>query len=328
MPTFDSGAYFLTTLIPVRTDAVFDDGAATSPVHALRKELAKLPTGEKSPFARNVRNHFSRLVVIDDVAYNGREQPNTLLVAVGDLFPIKALDKFKKRLDPVIAQPQDHLSCPFLFFSADFDAASGADSERDSYLRELWSSASNELKNIFRYCRDFEQRVRDADSFIAYIAACQIETTMPFHDYWPDVVPLAQLPTLSLQKMLVVLGVPAAITFALSYWLLLPEWPRGLWFLAAAAIGLAAGVGALYAYVAREGSKPYPPAPGATLPDVLKALHLRREFTRFAIDNQFDAAGDDEASATRLYAAFQAFAAANRPNDAGAPTQRPGVVGI
>ncbi len=39
-----------------------------------------------------------------------------------------------------VAQPQDHLTCPFLLFAADFDAKSGADEERDSYLVELWNT--------------------------------------------------------------------------------------------------------------------------------------------------------------------------------------------
>ncbi len=88
MPTFDSGAYFLTTLIPIAVEPIFDDGVVTSPVHALRKRLSLLPRGERSPFARSTRNHFARFVVIDDVAYNGREQPDTLLVAASPALPI------------------------------------------------------------------------------------------------------------------------------------------------------------------------------------------------------------------------------------------------
>jgi hypothetical protein len=98
--------------------------------------------------------------------------------------------------------------------------------------------------------------------------------------------------------------------------------------LLAAAAAILAGGYALNSYVLREGAKPLPAAPGSTLPEVLKSLHLRREFTRFAIDNQFDAAGRDAASAERLYKAFAAFAAANKPGDLEAPTQKPGVIGI
>ena len=80
--------------------------------------------------------------------------------------------------------------------------------------------------------------------------------------------------------------------------------------------------------VMAAGRKPFPAAPYANLPTVLKALHLRRMFTRFAIDSQMHAAGSDAASAQQLYDGFAAFVAANRPDDLQAPTQKPGVIGI
>ncbi|MBU3889552.1 hypothetical protein FM996_03670 [Methylosinus sporium] len=328
MPTFDSGAYFLTTLIPISTAPIFEEsGGSASPAHALRKRLSLLPRGERSPFARSSRNHFARFVVIDDVAYNGREQPNTLLVAAA---PALSIDqKYKDMLNPVIAQPQDRLSCPFLFFSADFDAASGADSERDAYLRDLWIRSEAELKEIFKYCLGFEARVTDAASFAKYIADCQIETTMPFHDYWLDGVPADQLPNLSLQKLgLVGLGILAAVA-ALVYFWLLPAFLQGfLGALIALVAGVAAAGASIYFYVLDFGKKPFPAAPNSTLPEVLKALYLRREFTRFAIDRQFDAAGSDEASAQSLYDSFKSFIDANKPDDVAEPTQKAGAIGI
>src|SRR5215468_6055506 len=122
MPTFDGGHYFLTAVVPIRTAAVEDDLAVTSPVHALRKRLSLIPTGAEtpargggqSPFARNKRNHFARLVIIDDVAYTGRAGRNTLWGLV-------------RGVDLAVAQPQDHLKCPFLIFVVDFDAKSDAD---------------------------------------------------------------------------------------------------------------------------------------------------------------------------------------------------------
>lgn len=328
MPTFDSGAYFLTTLVPIRTDTIGDDGAGTSPVHALRKTLSLLARGERSPFARNTRNHFTRFVVIDDVAYNGREQPNTLLVSLGELLPIKALDKYRKQLDPVVAQPQDHLANPFLFFSSDFDADGGDDSQRDSYLSELWETSEAELKSIFQYCVGFESRVTDGPSFARYIADCQLETTMPFHDYWLDGVPIDKLPNLSLQKAGALFAGVAILVFALLYWWIFPDFLRGLWLLLALLGGAAAGGVAVYYYVLALGKKPFPAAPNSTLPEVLKSLHLRREFTRFAIDNQFASVGKDAASAQKLYDAFKTFVDANKPGDLDGPTQKPGAIGI
>src|SRR5580658_6266961 len=181
MPTFDGGHYFLTALVPIRTDTVDDGLAETSPVHALSKRLDMLPTaaespacrGGQSPFARNKRNHFARFVIIHDVAYNGREQGNKLLSLGENL---------------TVAQPQDHLSCPYLLFAADFDAKSGADAERDSYLTELWTTMGAELRDIFRFCQGFDSDEKKEGYFAKYVARCQIETTMSFNDYYVDPV--------------------------------------------------------------------------------------------------------------------------------------------
>jgi hypothetical protein len=51
MPNFDGGHYFLTALIPIRTDPVEDPRAAewvTSHAHALRETLATMPTALQS----------------------------------------------------------------------------------------------------------------------------------------------------------------------------------------------------------------------------------------------------------------------------------------
>ena len=64
--------------------------------------------GGQSPFARNTRNHFARFVIIDDVAYNGRDRAQCALVT---LSPATI---------STVAQPQDHLACPFLLFVGGF----------------------------------------------------------------------------------------------------------------------------------------------------------------------------------------------------------------
>ena len=63
---------------------------------------------------------------------------------------------------------------------------------------------------------------------------------------------------------------------------------------------------------------------------MLKALHLQRAFTRFAIDSQMEAAGTDAASAQKLYDDFKSFVADNKPHDLEDKklTQAPGVIGI
>ena len=152
MPNFDGGQYFLTVLAPVKNDKLVLNGAGlSSPVHVLRQRLEQMPTalqtrvtqqhqkGVNSPFARNTRTHFARLVVIDDAAYNGREPPTTLYSTVAGLLGIA-------KVNPVIAQKADRLSCPYLLFVADFDAASGGDSELDGYLALLWETMGAELR--------------------------------------------------------------------------------------------------------------------------------------------------------------------------------------
>jgi hypothetical protein len=318
MPTFDGGHCFLTVLVPVKTEPIQDGSAFTSPVHALRKQLAMLPTaaqtpdcgGGQSPFARNTLNHFARFAIIDDVAYNGRIQYNLLWTAL-------------KKIDPMVAQPQDHLTCPFLFFGAEFDAASGTNAERDSYLAALWETMQTELKDIFKFCVDFDPNVTDAASFAKYIVRGQIETTMSFNDYYID--PL-NLPTWPADQYAIVPGLGAIVLLFGLLVFIYGSWTMGFMVMLLGAVVLAAGLWLAYATLMRAGAKPFPAAPDSNLPTVLKALHLQRGFTRFAIDNQPLAV--DPASAEQLHAAFRDFVAVNQPGDLGGPTQPPGVIGI
>ncbi len=346
MPTFDGGHYFLTVLVPVKTDPISDGSASTSPVHALRKRLALLPTaqqtpncgGGQSPFARNTRNHFARFVVIDDVAYNGRVTENSICRVI-----LNPLRKFLNRVIPnplrklleikenilAVAQKQDHLTCPFLFFAAEFDAASSADAERDSYLESLWQEQN--LREIFSYCHRFDS-VNDAASFAKYLASCQLETTMPFNDYYvekPDHTFIENpedllkiLPAWPADKILIPAGLGAILLLlGVVVWFL---FCGGLMLLLVGAATLAAGLGLAYWTILKAGAKPFPPGPD--LPTVLKALHLQRTFTRFAIDNQLLAAGP--ASAQELHTAFQYFVDVNKPSNLADPTQPPGIIGI
>jgi len=331
MPTFDGGHYFLTALVPIRTDTLDDGFASTSPVHALRKRLDMLATaaetpacsGGPSPFARNKRNHFARFVIIDDVAYNGRQQGNTIL---------------SLRDNPIVAQPQDHLSCPFLLFAAEFDAKSEADSERDSYLSELWKTMGDELRHIFRFCRDFDGRVKDAITFAKYIADCQLETTMSFNDYYVDtlnnlLIRPAQryLWAAAAGAVVIALGL-ITMLFPIVFKLFMQPGASdlrcavGVALLTAAVLGIV--IIAAYATVIVAGSRSFPAAPDSDLPTVLKSLHLQRAFTRFAIDSQTQASSTDEVSAQKLYDDFATFIADNRPADLNFPTQAPGVIGI
>jgi hypothetical protein len=332
MPTFDGGHYFLTALIPVRTDVMNDGRAVTSPVHALRKQLSMIPTaaetplrgGGQSPFARNRRNHFARFVIIDDVAYNGRLGQSTALNAIN-------------QVNLTAAQPQDHLKNPFLVFVADFDAKSGSDTERDSYLVELWNTAGQDLREIFRFCQGFDSRVRDGTTFAAYMADCQIETTMSFNDYYADPPVLPAWPAdmykwpviVSGGALLLGLGATLLLLVAALFarsWLSWLPYSFGLALVGAVALGLI--VLTAYMSVMAAGGKPFPTAQDSDLPTVLKALHLRSAFTRFVIASQMQAAGTDAASAQKLYDDFKSFVAETKPHNLDAPTQAPGVIGI
>ncbi len=319
MPTFDGGHYFLTVLVPVETKPIPSGSAWTSPAHALRKQLAMLPTaaqspacgGGQSPFAQNTRNHFVRFAIIDDVAYNGRQQSPLLWTLI-------------KKIDIMVAQPQDHLTCPFLFFGAEFDAANGTNDERDSYLAALWDTMQTQLKEIFKFCVGFDQNVNDAASFAKYIARGQIETTMSFNAYYPDNSDdiIKSLPAWPYDKILIPAGF-GGILFLLGFvvWFF---FCGGFMLLFVGAAVLAAGLYLAYATVMKAGAKPFPPA--ADLPTVLKSLHLQRAFTRFAIDNQLLVA--DPSSAEQLRAAFRDFVAENQPDNLLRPTQPPGIIGI
>jgi hypothetical protein len=332
MPTFDGGHYFLTVLIPVSTGHVEDGTVVTSPVHALRKRLDMLPMaaetpakgGGRSPFARSKRTHFARFAIIDDVAYNGRTGRDTL---VNSLAGTVLTD----------AQPQDHLRCPFLLFSADFDAASGSDAERDSYLTDLWNKMEGELRDILIFCEGFKAQVNDAASFAAYMAKCQLETTMSFNDYYIDDPKLPSWPFDTVKWGVIasggvlLLGVAATLlllvaglfTRSMQGWL-----PAAFGLSIVGLVALVVVVVAAYVSVMAAGRKPFPAVPYANLPTVLKALYLQRVFTGFSIKHQMAAVGTDAASAQQLYDGFKAFLADNKPDDLAAPTQPPGVIGI
>jgi hypothetical protein len=274
--------------------------------------------GDQSPFARNTRNHFARFVIIDDVAYNGRQTENSICLLVRNGLS-------KKKINLVEAQPQDHLTCPFLLFAADFDAASGADAERDSYLATLWTTMEKELREIFIHCERFDS-VNDSASFAKYIASCQIETTMPFNDYYVDAATVKNLPAWPAGTYLIPAGLGAIVVLLGLLFFIFASGMMGFMVMLVGAAVLAGGLWLAYATLMAAGAKPFPAAPDSNLPMVLKALHMQRVFTRFAIDSQRLAADPD--SAEQFYAAFGAFVAENQPDNLVAATQTPGIIGI
>lgn len=363
MPNFDAGSYFLTILAPVRQGVVPADFGAgsgswdermrsaevseTSDIDVplqqeteivwsqrLRMVLATLPTalqspateriGVQSPFARNMRTHLCRLVVIDDVVYNGRVGSKPLIGRGGD---------------PLVPQKVDSLNSPYLLFATDFDAivedganlpatlsAAEQDAVRDDYLKRLWDTAEDEMRAIFENCVGFE-KVKSVTDFVGYMTRCQVETTMPFHDYWIEPPALKSLP-LTFLKWMVLLPI-LAFALALVVWILGSaanvvfnlDWnlENAFWIAALALIVSVIAIAIAIVWVMRQGQQPLPPPKHGDLRSVLKSLYLQQKFADFVIANQ--GATDED-----LHAAFAAFVRDHKPDDKTAPTQKPGYI--
>jgi hypothetical protein len=310
MPDLDGGHYFYTGLVPIcNVGIVQHEAMKSSPIHMVREALETLPTalqshaaekiGIQSPFARSLRTHFARLVVLDQPFYNGRDHADALVSA------LKGTDLLK-------AEPIDELACPYVLVMIDFDPADPqGKGEPRTYFEELWRLMPEELEAVFRYAYGFS-KVKDPASFADMMLDCQVETTMPFNDYW---IGAPQLPSLSkaLLAAVPILAIAGAAASAiLSHW---PWWAGIL-------LGIALLIVAIfidYWLVMHQGGKSFPAAPNSTLRDVLKALYLQQAFTRFAAERQ----GGDPAT---LGAAFRAFLGRHKPDDVEAPTQKPGVI--
>ncbi len=312
MPNFDGGHYFLTVLAPIETQRLVEhDGLRSSAVHMVQSALATLPTARQteatewlhlgSPFARSTRTHFARFAVLNDTIYNGRDPENALAIAL--LGP-----------NPVLPLPFDRLTTPFLMLAIDFDAASGDPAEVKAYLAELWHLMEAELTAVFRYCVGFGQ-VRDGASFADYIVGCQVETTMPFNDYWTEAPPLTSIlnTLIGMAVFVVVLGVIAG-------WAMIGAGvPWGCAVVTALIGTIIVALVAAYVMIMQKGQMPFPAAPHSDLLSVLKSLYLQQRFTRFAIETQ----GLDDAA---LHERFGKFLADHKPDDPTGPTQPPGVV--
>jgi hypothetical protein len=123
---------------------ILDDDKAT-PSHDLqiRNYLATLSTGAESPFALAPGTHLARLVVMDDVVFVG--YPAT----------------------------EEHLKSKYLIFE------SNCDGDLNSYLRGLAAAVPQHLDAIWSHCAGYPGAA-DPEAFIAYMKACQMETTFYF----------------------------------------------------------------------------------------------------------------------------------------------------
>ena len=143
MPNVNGSVYGLTILSPILND----EKATPSHDLQIRAYLATLPTGEESPFAQAPGTHLCRLVVMDDVVYVG------------------------------MPACEEHLKSKYLIFEANLDAADDAGLE--SYLRGLARTISQHLDAIWGHCVGYPGAA-NADAFVRYMKACQLETTFFF----------------------------------------------------------------------------------------------------------------------------------------------------
>jgi hypothetical protein len=134
--------YGLTILSPIKSA---EPHAEISPSLAVRRYLRRMAQHEVSPFAKVSSTHMARLVVMDDVAYEG--SPSC----------------------------EEHLQAKYLIFESNFDG------DLDTYLRRLATEAAAEVECVWKHCDGFPG-VHDIGKFVEYMKKCQIETTFFFAD--------------------------------------------------------------------------------------------------------------------------------------------------
>jgi hypothetical protein len=330
MPNFDTGHLFLTFLTPIRTGTTRDvTGQNVSHEQAVRITLGLLPTalqspatikiGENSPFAHNLQTHLCRFVVIEDVIYNGRIHKDAIVASI-------------RGEDPIDPQPVDQLNCAYLLFAVDIDAVMDEGDPlpatldpaqqgkvRDAWARRLWERMEPELRSIYENCVGFD-KVATGQDFAKYMARCQVETTMPFNDYWISAPKLSNLPVKPLAAAAIIpLAVTVLAFLAFLFGVQIIAHPG--WVTLGGLVVSAAVLFGIYRFVMANGQKPMPPAQYGDLPSVLKSLYLQQHFADFAVTHQ--GCEDD-----RLHADFGAFLERHKPHDKMAPTQPPGVISM
>ena len=333
MPNYDGGHYFLTMLAPVRLGTT-QGKERFSWRQTLLDTLAMLPTAQVgvttqdaeacSPFTRNTMTHLARFVLIDAPPYNGRVSGDSLLAKL-------------KQVDPTVPQPVDSLATPYLLFAADFDAPDGSDASLRVFTDTLWATMRPELTRIFACCYGFEAgTITTSEAFFRYVKACQVETTLPFNDYWRP-ADLAKMPAdlpLPTKALGVIGGYAKPILAVLGIWLLCflfaavgqdsaihsaASWVARWGGLVVLLVLLSIGGYVFWLYNAIKAKAQVSFPPGAKLPDVLKSIYLQQRFLEFVIENQ-------GLPPAELHAAFGRFVRTHAPADEAAPSQPPGII--
>lgn len=341
MPNCDGGHYFLTMLAPVKSDPLEGPHLGWSATHTARlaQKLSLMRLGKQTalsredadpaPFSRNRLTHFARFTLINTPNFNGKVPTDALVASV-------------KGINPLTPGPVDEFAFPYLLFAADFDAADGdGEAALRTWTDALWATMDDDLRQIFDHCDGFDGKTATADSFHAYVKHCQIETTMPFNDYWAhdELAKIANkgsgggnglmglLPWIARGAVAVmalwalalvgyILSAIFAPTSAATSWTAGVVSHVGIWILGIALVVLIAAWIA-YKVILAKAKTPFPTAPNSDLRSILKSLYVQQHFTDLMIEAQ---TLDDAA----LHARFGAFLAATKPDDLDTPTQAPG----
>jgi hypothetical protein len=358
MPSFDAGFYHLTALLPLRSDGGPTpdwswNGLSTSASSSLRLLLASLRTVDEPrsskeieagdsparpvPFSGNQRTHFARLTVINNVAYNGRKQGDTVFSLLRD----------RVLQEPQINDPEqpDQLEHAYLALLIDFDAVDGRRQTVENYLHELWQGMEEEWTLIMRHCRGFNNDSRQRqNSFVDMIVHHEIESTFTFANYrwpadpaekdglWPSSVqPPARVHGLAwfglLLVCLLLLGVGLiALVVILGRDGLNSVQGEGFqleklaWLMLIEA-SLLAGALLSWRKFLEVAYKPWPTRHGTDLRSVLKSLYLQQHLTEW-LEQQQTSGGNHPMPSLRQ--SFRAFLKEHQPHNLESATLRPG----
>lgn len=127
-----------------------------------RQYLQDMPLDEKSPMATVPNTYLCRFYVLNDVFYQGK--------------PAK----------------EEHLKSKYLVFSSNYYG------DLDTYLKEMWEHAQDNVQAIWKHCVAFN-KIQNATEFVDYIKQCQVANNLFFNGSTGD--PLAeQLKSLYLKQ--------------------------------------------------------------------------------------------------------------------------------
>jgi len=132
--------YALTAFCPLRPESV----GTESPAAVIRNLLNHEPSDHHGAMAKVPNTYFCRLLVLDDVIYQGKPAE------------------------------YEHLQSNYLVFTATVYG------DLEPYLRGMWAAATPFVRAVWQYCVGFDG-VHDELTFARYIQQCQVNTDLFFN---------------------------------------------------------------------------------------------------------------------------------------------------